>query len=103
MLGSALFGNPDLQRVRLLIDWVEAGWTFAGALLLGSVVVAMVIRVPVGTLLGVPAGQSRDREDDRTAPWLRWIGWGFAAFLFVSTSRLVFLNAIKTSDRKSVV
>lgn len=95
LLGSALFGNPDLQRVRLLIDWVEAGWTFAGALLLGSVVVAMVIRVPVGTLLGVPAGQSRDREDDRTAPWLRWIGWGFAAFLFVSTSRLVFLNAIK--------
>ncbi len=96
LLGSALFGNPDLQRVRLLIDWVEAGWTFAGVLALASVIAAIVIRVPVRALLSVPAGQIRDCADERTAPWLRWIAWGFAAFLFVSTSRLVFLNAIKT-------
>ena len=30
LLGSALFGNPDLQRMRLLIDWLEVGWVFAG-------------------------------------------------------------------------
>ena len=93
LLGSALFGNPDLQRVRLLIDWIEAGWTFAGVFAVGSVGVALLLRVPIRAL---PGGAARDAADEPPARWLRWIGWGFVGFLTISSSRLVFLNVFAT-------
>ena len=96
LLGSALFGNPDLQRVRLLIDWVEAGWTLAGLFLVASVALALLLRVPLKTMLGLPAGAARDSDDEPPAPWLRGLGWAFATFLVISTARLVVLNAFTT-------
>lgn len=83
LLGSALFGNPDLQRVRLLADWLEAGWTLAGLFAVGCIFVA-----PLRTIF-----TRRDCADEPPPRPLRWLGWGFAAFLLVSTARLVVLNS----------
>ena len=52
LLGSALFGNPDLQRMRLLADWLEAGWLCAGLFVIGSAVIALLLRIPFSMLLG---------------------------------------------------
>ena len=88
LLGSALFGNPDLQRVRLLIDWLEVGWMFAGVLAIGSVACALLLRIPVR------ASAARDIADEAAPRWMRGIGWALAAFLLASTCRLVFLNCL---------
>ena len=103
LLGSALFGNPDLQRTRLFIDWVEAGWTFAGVFAVGSAAAAAIIRVPFREMLGLSAGARRESADEAPRPWLRGVGWGFAAFLLVSSGRLVFLNVFTTPTRRPKV
>lgn len=92
LLGSALFGNPDLQRMRLLADWLEAGWTFAGVFAMGSAAVALLLRIPVRSV----AGASREWSDEPPPRVLRWIGGAFAAFLVISITRLVVLNAFTT-------
>ena len=96
LLGSALFGNPDLQRVRLLIDWVEAGWLLAGIFVVGSAAAALLLRAPLKVMLGLQPIATRDSADEPPPPWLRWLGIGFAAFLLVSIARLIVLNAFIT-------
>ena len=88
LLGSALFGNPDPQRMRLLADWLEAGWMFAGLFAIGCAVGVLLWRVPFRVL----AGPGREGTDAPPPRALRRLGWGFAAFLLVSIARLVVLN-----------
>ena len=92
LLGSALFGNPDIQRVRLLIDWAEAGWTFSGLFAVAAAATALLVRAPFKTMLGLQPGTTRDEPDVSPASWLRWLACGFAIFLVVSTARLVVLT-----------
>ena len=92
LLGSALFGNPDLQRMRLLADWLEAGWMFAGMFAVASAVAALLLRAPFSLLLGA----SREGTDEPPPRALRWLGWAFSAFLLVSSIRLVVLNVFTT-------
>ena len=99
MCGSALFGNPDLQRMRLLIDWLEAGWMFAGLFAIGSLLVALLLRIPLRESGLVPAIANRESGGDPPPSWLRWTGWAFAGFLIVSTARLVVLNGFTTHPR----
>ena len=89
VLGSALFGNPVLFRLRYLIDWMTAGWLL--------IAVLEVAGLSVSVLLGLPWRQwfarAEDRFADARAPRaLRWLGWVAAAFLLVSSTRLVALN-----------
>jgi hypothetical protein len=92
ILGSALFGNSALPRMRFLIDWLEAGWVFV-ALLEGS-------RLAIGLVMGIPvsAWAAGDDSEERKSPHpalhktLRWTAWLAVAFLLISSSRLVALN-----------
>ena len=88
LLGSALFGNPDLERMSLLADWLVAGWMFAGLLAIGSGISGLLLRFPSRAILG-PGRKCRDDPPPRA---LRWLGWIFAAFLLLSSTRLVVLN-----------
>lgn len=88
LLGSALFGNPDIKRMRLLADWLEAGWMFAGSFAIASVIIALLLRSPFSMLFGA----NRECTDEPPPRAIRWLGWGFTAFLLVSITRLVVLN-----------
>ena len=99
LLGSALFANPDLQRVRLLIDWLEAGWIFAGLFAVISLVLALLMGIPVHVSIHQSSGSIRDLADESAPLWLRRLGWGFATFLVISTCRLVFLNCFAPPAR----
>lgn len=100
LLGSALFANPDLPRMRLLIDWLEAGWMFAGLLAIASLAVSLLLRIPFRSVAGLPCAAERNPVDENAPRWLRGIGWGFAAFLIVSASRLVVLNCFTAPAAK---
>ena len=80
LLGSALFGNPDLERMSLLADWLVAGWMFAGLLAIA------------GLLLRFPFRPATACLDDPPPRVLCSLGWIFAAFLLLSSTRLVVLN-----------
>ena len=89
VLGSSLFGNPVLFRLRYLIDWMAAGWLL--------IAVIEVAGLALSVLFGLEWRQWFARSEDRfaavrTPRLLRWAGWTAAAFLLVSSGRLVALN-----------
>lgn len=92
LLGSALFGNPDIKRVRLLIDWAEAGWTLVGLFAVAAAAGALLLRVPLKAMFGLSSDADRVAVDEPPARSLRWLACGFAVFLLISVARLVFLN-----------
>lgn len=92
LLGSALFGNPVLFRMRYLIDWMETGWLCL-ALLQGSRFAAgLVLRAPARHLW--ESGETRGEISAGLAAvkGLHWAGWAAGVFIAISGLRLIALN-----------
>ena len=92
ILGSALFGNAVLFRMRYLIDWIEAGWVLVALLEFSRMAAGLVMRIPRGAWTRADEMEEEMPAHPVLGKMLRRAGWLAAAFLLVSSARLVALN-----------
>lgn len=88
ILGSALFGNPALSRMRYLIDWMAAAWVYLAALEAARLIANISVGVSWRDWL---PRRSMELVELKAPLPLRWLGWAVAIFFVISAGRLLTL------------
>ncbi len=85
-LAAALFGNTALDRTRVLLEWVEVGWFFAGLYGLTGMVIAEFHQV---SSLPARTADVKDEQPGSGTLWPRRILAVGLTLLLVSSVRLI--------------